>query len=96
MLLRVESWLKQRPDDAELLLTAARLCVRNQLWGKARSYFESSIALQPSAAAWHDLGQLLVQMGEDEDASAAFQKGLTLSYGGSSLPRLAADPVGKS
>ena len=96
MLLRAESWLKQRPDDPALLLTAARLCMRNQLWGKARSYFESSIALKPSAAAWHDLGQLLVQMGEDEDASAAFQKGLTLSYGGSALPRLAADAAEKS
>ena len=89
MLRQAEKWLQQRPEDPVLLLTAGRLCVRNELWGKARSYFESSIAIRPSPETWHELGQLLVRMGEDEAASAAFQKGLTQTYGGAAgVPKL--------
>jgi HemY protein len=90
LLNRVEDWLRQRPDDAALLLTAGRLCVRSELWGKARSYFESSNGMRPSPETWHELGQLMVQLGDQEAASDAFQRGLTLSYGGSpDVPRIA-------
>jgi len=89
LLRRAEAWLKQRPEDPALLLAAGRLCVRNQLWGKARSYFESSIAIRPVPEAWNDLGQLLLGMKQGDAASVAFQKGLTLSYGGKDVPRLA-------
>ncbi|MCP4001755.1 MAG: hypothetical protein GY727_12675 [Gammaproteobacteria bacterium] len=83
-----ESWLRERPEDAALLLTAARLSVRNELWGKARSYFETSNAIRPSPETWHDLGQLMLKLGEAGPASQAFQKGLTLSYTNPDLPRL--------
>ncbi|MEJ2140517.1 MAG: tetratricopeptide repeat protein [Gammaproteobacteria bacterium] len=83
-----EKWLQQRPNDAALLLTAGRLCVRKQLWGKARSYFESSLGLQPSPEVWHELGKLLNRMGEEQAAFDAYQKGLTLSYGGTDVPRI--------
>ncbi len=91
LLRRAEAWLQTRPEDVALLLVAGRLCVRNELWGKARSYFESSIAIRPSPEAWHELGQLLIRMDEADAASAAFQKGLTLSYGGADVPRIAVD-----
>jgi HemY protein len=91
MLRQAERWLRDRPDDPVLLLTAGRLCVSNELWGKARSYFESSIGIRPSPESWNELGQLLVRMGEAPAASDAFQKGLRLiSHGGSDVPRLAA------
>jgi len=89
MLRQAEKWLRQRPEDASLLLTAGRLCVRNELWGKARSYLESSIAIRPLPETWHELGQLLMRMGDGEAASDAFQKGLTQTYGGAGVPRLA-------
>jgi len=88
---RVEHWLKQRPEDPTLLLVAGRLCVVCELWGKARSYFESGIAIEPTPETWHELGQLLLTMDEADAAANAFQKGLTLSYGGRDLPRLEAD-----
>ncbi len=96
LLKRAEGWLRQRPEDPALLLTAGRLCVQNELWGKARSYFETSIGIRPSPEAWHDLGQLLSQMGEAASASDAYQKGLTLSYSDHSVPRLTADPASMS
>ena len=43
---RAEAWLKAHPQDAALLLTLGRLCVRQALWGKAQSYIEASLALE--------------------------------------------------
>jgi HemY protein len=96
LLHRAEKWLRQRPDDPVLLLTVGRLSVRNELWGKARSYFESSIGILPTAESWHELGQLLTRMGNSQAASDAYQKGLTLSYGGTGVPRIAARPAGQA
>ena len=92
-LAHLESWLRERPEDPVLLLAAGRACIRNQLWGKARSYLESSLAVQPSPAAYQVLGQLMTKLGDGEAATAAFRRGLTMSYAGDeSIPRLQADP----
>ncbi len=85
---RVEKWLRDRPEDALLLLVAARLCLATELWGKARSYYESSVAMDPAPQSWHELGQLLLQLGEQEQAFKAFQQGLTQGQAGPGLPRL--------
>jgi HemY protein len=73
-----EAWLKAHPDDAGLLLAAARLSMANELWGKARSYLESSLALTPAPAAYALYGRLLAQLGEDDGALLAFREGLGL------------------
>ena len=78
---RAETWLKKREDDAMLLLTAGRLCMRNKLWGKARSYVESSLSLQPTPEAFAVFGQLLTQLGESESAADAYRSGLALVAG---------------
>src|SRR5690606_36374574 len=46
---QAEAWLEEHPEDAALLTTAAKLCIANELWGKALSYLESSLAIAPSA-----------------------------------------------
>ncbi len=76
-----EGWLKTHANDAELLLTAARLAMRNELWGNARSYLESSISINPRVESYHLYGQLLEKMGESEGAAIAFRSGLTLATG---------------
>ncbi len=81
----VESWLKDRGDDADLLQAAGRICIRDELWGKARSYLESAIALNPNPAAYQAYGELLSALGEDESAGLAFRKGLGLAAGASTL-----------
>lgn len=75
---RAEGWLANRGEDPDLLLTAARLCLRNELWGKARSYLESVISLRPTPEAFQEYGQLLNQLGETDDAANAFRDGLNL------------------
>ena len=83
-----EGWLKTHPNDAVLLLTAARLAMRNELWGKARSYLESSISIDPRVEGYQLFGQLLEKMGEDEGASIAFRNGLALATGQDAPPAL--------
>jgi len=90
----LEGWLRKRPEDPALLLAAGRASMRNELWGKARSYLESSLAARPDPMAYNVLGQLMLQLGDGEGATDAFQKGLTLGYTGSpDVPRLTADPA---
>jgi HemY protein len=81
-----EGWLKAHADDAALLKTAARLSVANELWGKARSHLEASLALSPSPEAYALYGGLLTQLGEDEGALSAFRSGLALVSPGAVEP----------
>lgn len=80
-LARVEDWLAAKGESAALLLTAGRLCVVAKLWGKARSYLESSIVLGGRPEAYEELGRLLKTLGEPEHAMQAFSDGLALSLG---------------
>lgn len=73
---RAEGWLGTHADDPDLLLTAARLCLRNELWGKARSYLETVIALRPTPDAYQVYGRLLNQLGEGQAAADAYRSGL--------------------
>ncbi|NOX70152.1 MAG: heme biosynthesis protein HemY [Gammaproteobacteria bacterium] len=85
---RAENWLGAHGDDADLLLTTARLCLRNELWGKARSYIETVISLQPTPEAYQEYGRLLNRLGEGEAAADAYRTGLGL-VSRSPLPAIA-------
>ena len=90
-LLQAEQWLKQRPEDGALLLSAARLCMVLELWGKARSYLETSLAIAPRTEAYALYGRLLDQFGEADNAALAFRSGLSLVVGaGEDIPALGA------
>lgn len=78
---RAEGWLKNHGEDPDLLLAAARLCVRNELWGKARSYFETVIAMRPTPEAYSEYGNLLAQMGDADAAADAYRDGLGIVAG---------------
>ncbi len=73
---RAEGWLAKYGDDPDLLLAAARLCLRNELWGKARSYLETVISLRPTPEAYQEYGRLLNQLGEGDAAAEAYRAGL--------------------
>jgi len=73
---KAENWLRNRGEDPDLLLAAARLCVRNELWGKARSYLETVISLRPTPEAYREYGALLTKMGESNAAADAYREGL--------------------
>ncbi len=71
-----EKWATTHPDDPELLLTLARLSMANELWGKARSYLETCIANDGPAEAYQELGKLLEQLEEPENALTYYRQGL--------------------
>ncbi len=75
----VEGWLKANENNPILLLTAGRLSKRNQLWGKAQSYLDASLGIQPRSDTYKELGQLMEQLDETEKASEYFRKGLLLA-----------------
>lgn len=71
-----EKWATQHAKDPNLMLTLARLCMANELWGKARSYLETAIANNGPAEAYQELGRLLEQLGEPNKALTYYRKGL--------------------
>ena len=78
---QAETWLRHHGEDADLLLTAARLCLRTELWGKARSYLETVIAIRPTVEAFQEYGRLLARLGEGDAAAEAYRDGLNLAAG---------------
>ena len=90
---RAEGWLANRGEDPDLILAAARLCLRNELWGKARSYLETVISLRPTPEAYHEYGRLLTQIGESDAAADAYREGLGMVAEGPppAIPHLDAD-----
>ena len=84
---RAEGWLKNHGEDPDLLLAAARLCLRNELWGKARSYLETVISMRPTPEAYQEYGALLTQMGEANAAADAYRDGLGMVAAGT-LPAI--------
>lgn len=74
-----ESWVGEHGRSAPLLLTLGELCLRCQLWGKARVYLESSLGIQASARASLVLAELLTQLGEIDNARNYYASGLRLA-----------------
>ncbi len=89
---RAEGWLGTHSEDPDLLLTAARLCLRNELWGKARSYLETVITLRPSPEVYREYGALLNQLGETDAAADAFRDGLGMVSTAANLPAITHNP----
>ena len=73
-----EQWQDQHGDDHILLDALARLAVRNELWGKARAWFEASLGIKPTATTYRALGELLEQLEESAQAADCYRKGLML------------------
>lgn len=73
---RAERWLRDHRSDAVLLLTLGRLCAEQQLWGKAQSYLEASIAIEPTRTAHLVLAQLHAKLGRMEEAARHYRASL--------------------
>lgn len=85
LLAMLEQWLAQRPDNAVLLLTSGRVCLRAQLWGKARGFFAAA-GEHGSTVAWAELARLEQALGHPEAAAEAMDRRLALLS--ASLPDL--------
>lgn len=74
-----ESWVKRYGAQHSLYLTLGRLCLRCQLWGKARHYLEEGLKQQPSSEIQFELAKLLEQLGETQLALRHYKDGLELA-----------------
>ena len=74
-----EIWLKEHAENPLLLLTAGRLCLRNQLWGKARHYLEFSLQLRAHPETCLLLGDLLARLSEKEASARYYHQGLQVA-----------------
>lgn len=75
---QAEKWLNAQPRDAQLLLTLAQLCSVQELWGKAQSYLEASLAIESSAEGHIRMAELKTQSGQSGEACQHYQKALAL------------------
>jgi HemY protein len=70
---RAERWLRDHPQDAQLLAALGRLCVAAELWGKAQNYLEASLSFGTSRAALLDLARLAEREGRAAEAAKHFR-----------------------
>jgi HemY protein len=75
---QAEKWLPAHPHDPALLLTLGRLCAAQELWGKARSYIEASLAVEPTREAHLALAELLERMNLPDEACRHYRESLKL------------------
>ena len=75
----IEQWLGKYGEKPELLITAGRACLANKLWGKARSYLEAVIRLEPTPAAYLELARLAEQTQNLDEAAKLHRQGLELA-----------------
>lgn len=80
-LAHAEKWLKLYPHQAVLFLTLGRLCLRCQLWGKARSYLDDSLKLAAIPETYVEYGKLFEQLGDMSSAADNYREGLLLVNG---------------
>lgn len=73
---QAEFWLQSHHGDAGLLLSLGKLCIRQELWGKAQSYLEASLSVSPSSEAHLALAELLERLGNQEEAHKQFRLSL--------------------
>ncbi len=76
---RAERWLKDHREDGALLLALGRLCARQKLWGKAQSYLEASIAIEPTYSAHLELARLHEQLDRSDAARQQYRASLDLA-----------------
>ena len=76
---RAENWLRGHARDPALLLALGKLCMRQELWGKAQSYIEASLALEPTHDGHMTLAALMERLGKTQEAVLHFRRSAELA-----------------
>jgi HemY protein len=70
---QAEFWLPQHQADADLLRSLGQLCLQLKLWGKAQTYLEASLSVNPTHATHLALAALFEQQGAIQDANKHYR-----------------------
>jgi HemY protein len=76
---QAERWLSAHNQDAALLRVLGALCQRQQLWGKAQTYLEASLALENHWRTHLALGEMLGRLARSDEANTHFVAALQLA-----------------
>src|SRR5204862_4877678 len=76
---RAEKWLRAHARDPALLLALGKLCMRQGLWGKAQSYIEATLALEPTHDGHMTLAALMERIGKPQEAVLHFRRSAELA-----------------
>jgi HemY protein len=76
---RAEKWLRDHARDPALLLALGKLCMHQGLWGKAQSYIEASLALEPTHDGHMTLAALMERLGKSQEAILHFRRSAELA-----------------
>lgn len=75
---KAEGWQKDRPEDADLMFALGRLCLHQQLWGKAQSFLERALKLADNETlkirSHRALARLHEQIGDSDKASEHYRE----------------------
>ncbi len=76
---RCEGWLASHPNDAMLLLSLGRLCIRAGLLARAQGYLEASLSIEPTYSAHLALADLHQALSHQEAAASHRDQALSLA-----------------
>lgn len=89
LLKQAEKWRADRPKDAVLLIVCATLCIRSELYGKARTYLQASLAVRPNLETYQLLAHLLEHIDDREHAYKVLKEAVAYAIGRETrLPRI--------
>ncbi len=72
----MEKYSIEQRNNPVLLATLGKLHERLKIWGKAKFYYQQSLAIKPNIEIYKRLGQLLEQLGESQEALRVYREGL--------------------
>lgn len=73
-LITAEKWLKQHPQDPELLFCLGKLSLRERFLAKARDYLQQSMEIRPNPEGYFILGQVFEALGDQQSALNYYHK----------------------
>jgi uncharacterized protein HemY len=74
-----ERWLTKNPKNAALLFALGKISHQLKLWGKARQYYEQSVAIKPDFNTYHALIELLEYLQQPQLTYEFYQKALAVA-----------------
>ncbi|MBC7983729.1 MAG: hypothetical protein H7Y02_07750 [Candidatus Obscuribacterales bacterium] len=90
LLKQAEKWRANHSKDAVLLIVCATLCMRAELYGKARAYLQASLEVRPHLETYRLLAHLLEHIDERERAYKVLKEALAYAIGRDMpLPKIA-------
>jgi len=75
----VEQWIGRYGEYPEVQLAAGQICLRNKLWGKARSYLDAAIRQVPTPVAYLELARVCEATQNRPEAEKYWRMGLELA-----------------